>query len=48
CLDNFSEENLERLDREFTQRNISAGGAADMLALTIFIYSLLNAPSQPE
>lgn len=42
CLDDFSMQKLESLDREFTEKNISTGGAADMLALTIFIYSLLH------
>lgn len=33
-LGNFSKEGLSALNKEFTDRNISPGGAADMLALT--------------
>ena len=36
-LDNFSETALKDMDRHYTTRNISPGGAADMLSLTIFI-----------
>ncbi len=40
-LDGFSVEGVERLNEEFTNQNISHGGAADMLALTLFADSLL-------
>jgi triphosphoribosyl-dephospho-CoA synthetase len=30
-------EKLQRMDREFSRKNISGGGSADLLALTIFI-----------
>ncbi len=33
---------LRKLDAEFTARNLSPGGAADMLALSVFIDKLLN------
>lgn len=39
-LDNFSEAALKDMDRHYTARNISPGGAADMLSLTIFIGSI--------
>jgi len=39
---NFSIERLENLNNEYIKANISPGGAADMLSLTIFIYSILN------
>lgn len=39
-LDNFSETTLKDMDRHYTTRNISPGGAADMLSLTIFIGSI--------
>lgn len=39
-LDNFSETALKDMDRHYTTRNISPGGAADMLSLTIFIGSI--------
>lgn len=39
-LDNFSETALKDMDRHYTTRNISPGGAADMLSLTIFIESM--------
>lgn len=31
---------IEQLDREFTQKNLSPGGSADLLALTYFLYFL--------
>ncbi len=37
---NFSIEGLERMNSSFISRNISPGGAADMLALTIFANGL--------
>lgn len=39
-LDSFSETALKDMDRHYTTRNISSGGAADMLSLTIFIGSI--------
>lgn len=39
-LDNFSKAALKDMDRHYTTRNISPGGAADMLSLTIFIGSV--------
>lgn len=39
-LDNFSKAALKDMDRHYTTRNISPGGAADMLSLTIFIESM--------
>lgn len=39
-LDNFSKTALKDMDRHYTTRNISPGGAADMLSLTIFIGSI--------
>lgn len=39
-LDNFAEAALKDMDRRYTARNISPGGAADMLSLTIFIGSI--------
>lgn len=39
-LDNFSKAALKDIDRHYTTRNISPGGAADMLSLTIFIGSI--------
>ncbi len=41
-LDGFSTEALEELNREYVKDNISPGGSADMLALTIFISTLLT------
>ena len=39
-LDSFEEAVLKDMDRHYTTRNISPGGAADMLSLTIFIGSI--------
>lgn len=39
-LDSFSKAALKDMDRHYTTRNISPGGAADMLSLTIFIGSV--------
>lgn len=39
-LDNFSKAALKDMDKRYTARNISPGGAADMLSLTIFIGSI--------
>ena len=41
-LKHFSIEGLEAMNRSFVSRNISPGGAADMLSLTIFIDSITN------
>lgn len=41
-LSDFSEEGLSSLDKEFTAENISPGGSADMLSLTVFVNSVLN------
>ena len=41
-LDAFSIEGLQEMNRRFTAEGISPGGAADMLALTIFIDSILH------
>lgn len=39
-LDSFEEAVLKDMDRRYTARNISPGGAADMLSLTVFIGSI--------
>ncbi|MCQ2288337.1 MAG: [citrate (pro-3S)-lyase] ligase [Muribaculaceae bacterium] len=39
---NFSLTQLEELNRQYTAENISPGGAADMLALTLFINATTN------
>lgn len=36
---------LMEMDQMFTEQNISAGGCADLLALTIFLFKLLYCPS---
>jgi len=41
-FDGFSNEGLLAMHRHFIERNISPGGAADMLALTIFIKSIIT------
>ena len=41
-LNDFSTEKLNALNAEFIRMNISPGGAADMLALTLFISSAVN------
>ena len=41
-LDNFSIAGMEAMNRDYIARNISPGGSADMVALTLFIYSILN------
>ena len=41
-LDNYSTAGMEAMNRDFIARNISPGGSADMVALTIFIHSILN------
>lgn len=39
-LDSFSEAALKDMDKRYTARNISPGGAADMLSLTVFVGSI--------
>ena len=39
-LENFSTEGLEQMNQSFIARNISPGGAADMLSLTLFLSTL--------
>ena len=39
---NFSVSDLEKLNRDFIRENISPGGSADMLSLTIFINNIIN------
>ena len=39
-LDSFSKAALKDMDRHYTTRNISPGGAADMLSLTVFVGSI--------
>ena len=41
-LDNYSTAGMEKMNRDYIARNISPGGSADMVALTIFIHSILN------
>ena len=41
-LDSYSIEGMEALNRDYIARNVSPGGSADMVALTIFIHSILN------
>ena len=41
-LDNFSTQALEQMNRDYIALNISPGGSADMVALTLFIHSILN------
>lgn len=40
-LDDFLIDRVEKLNREFVKENISPGGAADMLSLTLFIHSII-------
>lgn len=40
-LDNFSIDKVQQLNTEFIKENISPGGAADMLSLTLFIHSII-------
>lgn len=47
-LRQFSIPGLEQLNRTFISRRISPGGAADMLALTLLIDSLLQSPTNSE
>ena len=41
-LDSYSVEGMEALNSDYIARNVSPGGSADMVALTIFIHSILN------
>lgn len=41
-LDDFSLAKLSKMNSDFTARNISPGGCADMLSLTFFVHSLIN------
>ncbi len=41
-LDNYSTAGMEAMNRDYMARNISPGGSADMVALTIFIHTILN------
>ena len=40
-LENFSIEGLEQMNRLFIEQNISPGGAADMIALTFFLFPFI-------
>lgn len=41
-LEDFSESGLSSLNKDFIRENISPGGSADMMSLTIFINSIIN------
>lgn len=41
-LDNYSTAGMEAMNRDYIARNVSPGGSADMVALTIIIHSILN------
>ena len=41
-LDNFDLSRMEQMNRDYIALNISPGGSADMVALTIFIHWILN------
>ena len=41
-LDNYSTAGMEMMNRDFIARNVSPGGCADMVALTVFIHAILN------
>lgn len=41
-LDNFDLSRLEQMNRDYIALNISPGGSADMVALTLFIHWILN------
>ena len=41
-LDNYSTASMDAMNRDYIARNISPGGSADMVALTIFIHALLT------
>ena len=41
-LEDYSTAGMEAMNRDYISRNISPGGSADMVALTLFIHSILN------
>ena len=41
-LNSYSVAGMEAMNRDYIARNISPGGSADMMALTLFIHSILN------
>ena len=41
-LNNYSIAGMETMNRDYIARNVSPGGSADMVALTLFIHSILN------
>ena len=41
-LENFSIEGLEQMNQRFIESNISPGGAADMLSLTLFLSAIIK------
>ena len=41
-LEDYSTSTMEQMNRDFIAHNISPGGSADMVALTLFIHSILN------
>ena len=41
-LNDYSTASMEAMNRDYIARNISPGGSADMVALTLFIHSILN------
>ena len=41
-LDNYSMAGIEQMNRDYIDRNISPGGSADMVALTLFNHAILN------
>lgn len=41
-LNDYSTAGMEQMNREYIARNVSPGGSADMVALTIFIHTILN------
>ncbi len=41
-LNNYSTQGMEQMNHDYIESNISPGGSADMVALTLFIHSILN------
>ena len=41
-LENYTATGMEAMNRNYIARNVSPGGSADMVALTLFIHSILN------
>lgn len=39
-INNISQENLQNLEKRYMSENISPGGSADLLAITIFLYEI--------